>query len=82
MEKLAIIKGVGIGMRDYHTPIMWFETRTSEGSGALQILSWASAEEVIRTTQVYDVRQLEGWPCWVDEGDGIITFLRAWERRG
>ena len=76
-ERLAIIREVGIGNRDIGTPCMFFTTYISEGSAALQVLSWKDAYEVIKESGVSDVDQLEGRPCWVKVGRGTINFLRV-----
>ena len=72
---MAIIKNVGFGMRDCAHPVLWFDTYTSEGSGALQVFSYPKSEEIIKQAGVYDVHGLEGKPCWVEEADGMIFFL-------
>jgi len=77
-RQLAIMRNVGIGMRDTNAPCLWFDTQTTESIGALQVLSWADAEQVIRKTGVYKVESLEGWPCWVEQDHGILRFIEAW----
>lgn len=72
MRQLAIIKGVGFGMRDAPVPVLWFEVNTGEGA-ALQCLRWEQAEPVIR--QVHEVHDLEGKPCWVETDGMTMRFI-------
>ena len=69
MKELAIIKGVGIGIRDCNAPVLWFSVEMLHG-GALQIFPWNEARQVILDFSVRDVRDLEGRACIVDSGDG------------
>ena len=74
-RRLAIMKDVGIGVRDVGRPVMFFSTYISESVAALQILSLEQAYALLNQAQVYDVKDLEGKPCWVEEGNGMIKFL-------
>jgi hypothetical protein len=81
-EMVGIIRNVGIGMRDCHAPVLWFDVYISEHSAALQVFSWGEASRIITESQVYDVKTLEGKPCWVSvEGTvgRIIKFVRMWK---
>jgi hypothetical protein len=80
MEKMAVIRDVGIGMRDAPYPCLWFSTYVSEAGAALQVLTWEQAEKLVRDTGVRDVRDLEGKPCWVEESAGMIKFVRVWAK--
>lgn len=75
-EQVAIIRNVGIGSRDVGTPVLWFDVYTSEGTGALQVLSWNEAYKVL--TGIHEVRDLEGKPCWVEREGNRVTFIRLW----
>lgn len=78
-EQIAIISDVGIGSRDVGRPVLWFTVQISEHISSLQVFEWAKAFEILKT--VYDVRELEGKPCWV-ETDGIAgttRFIRMWK---
>lgn len=78
---LAIVRDVGIGMLDTNRPCMWFTTYTSEASAALQVLNWEEAKQLIQETGVYNIKELDGWPCWCDTSDdGLIKFIRAWKK--
>ena len=80
-EQLAIIKGVGFGNRDVGRPVLFFETYLSEGIGALQILSDDEAMNFIKAYGVYDVKDLEGKPVWIErEGFNTIKVLRPWRQ--
>ena len=80
MKKLAIIKRVGYGLRDVGIPCLWFETYISESHAALQVITNPEEiERILIKAKAYDVKQLEGMPCWVETNDqlfgGIIKFL-------
>jgi hypothetical protein len=79
MKQLAIMKQVGIGMRDMHEPGLWFTAYTDEHSASLQVLSWGDAKILIEDTGVYDVKSLEGRPCWVEEQAGFVRYVGAWK---
>ncbi len=79
-EEVGIIRDVGIGHRDAHFPCLWFTVYTSEHLASLQILSWKEAEKLIKDTGVYDVRHLEGKPCYVETDGGMSRFLRVWKK--
>jgi hypothetical protein len=78
-EELGIIRDVGIGHRDSPYPCLWFTVYTSEHLASLQVLSWKEAENLIRDTQVYDVKALEGRPCYVETDGNVSRFLRCWK---
>ena len=75
MKQLAIIKGVGVGMRDCHNPVLWFSVYIGEGVGALIVLDWQRAERLIKTHGIHEVRDLEGQPCWVNCDQNKISFI-------
>lgn len=78
MEKqLAIMKDVGYGLRDTGRPCLFFSTYISEGGAALQVLFGKDANKVVTDTGVYDVKDLEGKPCWVKADGRTITFLEV-----
>lgn len=77
MKKLAIMKDVGYGCRDTNGVCLWFDTYVTEGTAALQVLFNPEADKVIRASGVYNVRELEGKPCWVEDNQGMIHFLEV-----
>jgi len=79
MKQLAIMKNVGIGMRDMHRPGLWFTAYTSENSASLQILDWKKAGKLIQETGIYDVKKFEGQPCWVEIEGGIVRYIGPWK---
>lgn len=78
-ERLAIIKDVRMGANDYGQPGLSFTAYITESSAASQFVNWEDAGKLLAT--VSDVRQLEGWPCWVEVDGNLIKFLRLWEKR-
>ena len=77
-EVLAIMKNVGIGMRDTNNPCLWFDACIDESGRALQVLSWGTALHVIKESGVYDVKNLEGKACIVDiSTPNMILFVRV-----
>lgn len=78
-EVTAIMRNVRIGHYDGDEPVLWFDAFVSEGTVALQVVAWPEAYNVLK--QVYDVRDLEGKPCWVevDQPRHSIKFLRLWK---
>lgn len=79
MKQLAIIKGVGYGMRDIGRPCLFFDAMISEGSGALQILFGKAAEKLIKDYGCYDIKNLGGTPIWVNVEGSKITVHSAWK---
>ena len=80
--ELAIIKNVGIGMRNCHYPVLWFDVHIAEGEPALQVLNWAQAEQLIKDYHLYDVKNLEGKACLVSKegpGPGYLHYHSAWK---
>ena len=76
-EQLAIMKGVGYGMRDAPVPCLWFETYINDSAAALQcITDPEQIKQVLRDGNVYDVKDLEGKPCFVNVSSGMIEFVR------
>lgn len=74
----GIIRNVGIGRRDTSRAVLWFDVHVSEGTAALQIIPWDDAHDIV--ARVYDIRSLEGYPCWVDVSDpSLIRFVRLWD---
>lgn len=77
-KQLGIMSRVHIGCRDVGTPVLSFEVHISEGSGALQVLSWSEAFDVLK--KVTDIRDLEGKPCWVETDGSYMKFLKVWDK--
>jgi len=78
-EKLAIMKEVGFGCRDIGKPCLFFTVYITECSAALQVLGSDEALKVIADSGVYDVKRLEGKPCWVTVENNTIKFIRVWK---
>ena len=76
MKRLAIIKDVGFGCRDVGKPVLFFSAYISECAGALQIMGCPAALDFIEEYSVYDVKNLEGKPVWVDMNDSG-TIIRV-----
>lgn len=74
-EELAIIKGVGFGLRDAGYPVLSFETK-QEGSGALQVLNLEQTGKLIQEAEVYDIKDLEGKACIVEKDGMMMKFKR------
>lgn len=79
-EEIGIIRDVGIGNRDAHFPCLWFMVYTSENMAALHVLSWVEAKKLVEDTGVYDVKDLEGRPCYVETNGMTTRFLRVWKK--
>ena len=78
---VGIIRNVGIGNRDCGVPVLHFSVYVSECLAALQIINWDRANDIIKESKVYDVKDLEGRPCWCDVGTpGMIRFERLWRK--
>ena len=77
MEQLAIMKDVGYGLRDIGRPCLFFAAYISEGLCSLQVLLGDAADKVIKDAKGYDVKSLEGKPCWVEVDGNITTFIRV-----
>ncbi len=75
-EVMAIIKQVGYGNRDVGRPCLWFTTYLTESSTALHVFFGKQADDIIQSSEVYDVRELEGKPCWVTRHGQTIKFER------
>lgn len=77
-EVLAIMKDVGIGMRDHCNPILWFNAYTDESSASLQIVEWEEAGLMIEAYGVHDALQLEGKPIWMKTDGSICRRSKFW----
>ncbi len=76
-EFLAVIRGVGYGNRDVGKPCLWFTTYISETTGALHVFTGDEANQFIRSSGVYDIRDLDGKACIVRVGETKIEFVRV-----
>lgn len=76
-EQLAIIKDVGIGMRDVGRPVLWWTVYVGDNAGALHVFDWEEANAIITAYGVENVQDLNGKPCWVEVDSNKITFKRA-----
>lgn len=77
-EQMAVIRNVHIGGGDRGIPCLWFDTYISESSAALQVIPWDQAFEILKST--YDVKELDGRPCYVEVDGNMIRFLRLWSK--
>lgn len=75
-EQLAVIKGVGAGMRDAPYPILWFNVYVSDGVAALQCIPWDEAGKLVKKEGIHEIHELEGKPCYVETDGMTIKFLR------
>lgn len=80
-EQMAIMRGVKVGLRDTGHPCLWFEMKTSENTGSLQVLSWEGAKQLLIDARVFELSDLEGRPCVasVDPSGTLATFVRVWK---
>ena len=76
-EHMAIIQGVGVGLRDTNTPIMWWTIHTDSVGSALNIFDWLTAFDIIKAYGVREVHSLNGKPCWVEVEGNNMRFKRA-----
>ena len=76
-EQLAIIKGVGYGLRDIGRPCLWFTTYTEKNYGALHVFTiQKEIDKILTDSEVSDINELEGKSCWVIREDNKTNFLR------
>ena len=78
-EQLAIMRNVGYGLRDTNRPCLWFDAYISEHGVALHLLFGEDVDKAIYDAKVYDIKSLNGYPCWVEIDDNIMRFLRVWK---
>jgi hypothetical protein len=76
-ERLAVIVGIHVGMRDTDYPVLWFNTEWP-GGGSLQAFNWGEAGDLIRQSGCYRLEDLEGKTCIVTIEDGYARFKRFW----
>ncbi len=77
-HEMAIIEGIGVGMRDAPWPCIFFTVKLLHG-GALQCIPLADERADSMLRSCYSIDKLEGKPCEV-ETDGIrINFVRLLE---
>lgn len=76
-EELAIVKGVGFGMRDCNAPVLWFGVETLNG-GSLQVFNLDEAGKLIEGAACYDIKSLEGRACIVAKVNGMMRF-KGWK---
>ncbi|KKL25949.1 hypothetical protein LCGC14_2400170 [marine sediment metagenome] len=73
-KQMAIINEVGIGIRDVGKPVLWFTTTLVDKTAALNVFSWEKAGEIIKAYGLYEVHSLNGKPCEVEVGDGMMRY--------
>ena len=77
-QQLAIIRGVGYGLRDVGEPVLWFDVRLDEYSGSLQVFRQPRADEIIKEAGAKDVHDLDGKACWVQlQNNGLVKFVKV-----
>ena len=78
MKVLGIIKSPGYGCRDFPGQVgLWFDVYISEHMAALQCFFGEEATKIIQDYGVYNVKDLEGKACWVDDDKGYIRWISA-----
>ena len=73
-EQMAIINEVGIGLRDTSRPILWFTVHLLDGGAALNVFTWEEAAEIIEAYGLEEVGSLNGKPCRVEAGGGMVKY--------
>ena len=77
-KKMAIIKNVGFGCRDFRGNVgLWFDVYLNESLASLQCFFGNDAIKVIKDYDVYDVKELEGKPCWIESEGNISKYVGA-----
>ena len=82
-EQLAIMKDVSVGHRDAPFVCMWFSVFVSESSAALTVLPLDDPKDtraIDLLATVYELKNLEGRPVWVDVSGNVIQYLRPWRK--
>lgn len=77
--KTAIIQRPKFGVGDRGSVVLTFDAYTSESSAALQVIGVEDAVKILEDAEVSDVSKLNGLPCWVEQGDGMIIFKKMWK---
>jgi hypothetical protein len=75
-QELAVIDGVGFGMRDCPSCVLWFGVKMLVG-GTLVIMGVLEAVELIEKHHIREIQDLDGMPCIVEsEGlGGNVKFI-------
>jgi len=76
-ELMAIIQGVGVGLRDVGRPVLWWSVHTDKCGSALHVFDWDTAFDIIKSYGVREVHLLNGKPCWVEVDGNRMTYKRA-----
>ena len=76
-EVMAIIQGVGVGLRDTNNPVLWWSVHTDSIGSALHVFNWETAFDIIKAYGVGEVHSLNGKPCWVEVEGNTMRFKRA-----
>lgn len=83
MQQLAIIKGVGFGLRDSPNakPTLWFGIEMLDGC-ACMTFQGNKIVEILKSSGCYEISELEGKGCIVDsEGPGsVVTFIKMFKK--
>ena len=77
---LAIMRGVGFGVRDTNRAMLWFTAYEDESSASLQCIPALLAIDLLEKHGVTDVKTLEGKPCWVRRENGYVKFVDLWRQ--
>ncbi len=75
-EQMAIIQGVGVGLRDTNHSVLWWSAHTGNAGSALHVFDWATAADIIKDYGVREVHELNGKPCWVEVEGGTMVYKR------
>jgi len=72
---IGIIKKVGYGCRDVGYSVLFFTVYVNECVASLQIMNGKKANKFIEAYGVYDVKDLNGKPVWVNDNGRMMTDL-------
>lgn len=77
-EEIWMVKDTGVGMRDTHEPIIWFDL-VGINQGVLIILNWQEAHTFIKSNDIHNVLDLKQMPVVVRCEDRTTRLLRVFK---
>lgn len=77
-EVLAIIKKVGVGLRDTNYPMLWFEV-SFLGGESLICISWSEAADIIISNDISDTQNLKGASCVLSIKNNTVRFVKLFK---
>jgi hypothetical protein len=79
IKHLAIMGKPHVGIRDIDHAIMWFDVRFGDelSQGALIIIDWDTAKQLIETAGIVDIDTLAGKPCQIAVQDNFVHFIKV-----